>query len=145
IDRQLDTFVPHTAIDYAYQIALTHLPQGCYTLDLHTDYPGGPLGSFHGNLQLGPVAAGTATTVNRGGGGQKGGNKHLPGSIGVVVPGVASALLLGVILLLILFFIRRRRKEEDDPQVAPATVMPDAVEDDLTMVGQSTERGSEEN
>jgi len=135
IDRQLDTFVPHTAINYAYQIAFTHLPQGCYTLDLHTDYPGGPLGSFHGNLQLGPVAAGTATTVNLGGGGQRRGNTHRAGSIGIIVPGVASALLLGVILLLILFFIRRRRKEDDDRQAASAKVIPDVVEDDRTRVG----------
>ena len=144
IDRQLDTFVPHTAIIYAYQIAFTHLPQGCYALDLHTDYPGGPLGSFHGNLQLGPVAAGTATTVNRGGGGQKGGTKHPAGSVGVIVPGVASALLLGVILLLILFFIRRRRKDDEDPQTGSAAVMPVAVGDDRAMAGQSTRRGSEE-
>ena len=123
IDRQLDTFVPHTAIEYAYQIAFTHLPQGCYTLDLHTDYPSGPLGSFHGNLQLGPVAAGTATTVDLGGGGQKGRAERRAGSIGVIVPGVASALLLGVILLLILFFVRRRRKDDDDdPRVEVANV-----------------------
>lgn len=144
IDRQLDTFVPHTAIIYAYQIASAHLPQGCYALDLHTDYPGGPLGSFHGNLQLGPVAAGTATTVNRGGGGQKGGTKHRAGSIGVIVPGVASALLLGAILLLILFFIRRRRKEDEDPQTGSATVLSDAVGDDRTMAGRSTRRGSDQ-
>jgi hypothetical protein len=113
IDRQLDTFVPHTAIDYAYQISFTRLAQGCYTLDLRTDYPGGPLGTFHGNVQLGPVAAGTATTINRGGQGQRGGTKSSTASIGVIAPSVAIALLLGALLLLILFLLRRRKEDEE--------------------------------
>lgn len=113
IDRQLDTFVPHTAIDYPYQILFTHLPRGCYTLDLHTDDQGNPLGGFHGNVQLGPVAAGTATTVNLGGPGQRGETGRKAGSIGVIAPGVASALLLAVLLLLILFFLRRRKREDE--------------------------------
>lgn len=114
IDRQLDTFVPRTAIVYPYQITFTRLPQGCYTLDLHTDYPGGPLGSFHGDVQLGPLAAGTATTLNLGGGGERGLSKHRAGSIGLIAPGFAAALLFGVLLLLILFFLRRRKEEEEE-------------------------------
>lgn len=117
IDRQLDTFVPHTRIGYAYHILSGRLPQGCYTLDLHTDYPGGALGAYHGNVQLGAVAAGTATTLNRGGNGQAGPTKHNSTSGLVTALEVAAGLLvLAVLFLLILLFRRRRKKEEDQTQ-----------------------------
>lgn len=123
-DRQLDTFVPHTAINYVYFIQPNRLPQGCYTVDIRTDNTGKPLGSFHGNVQLNPVAAGTATTVNLGGSGQAGlAAAHHKSSISTaVIILIIVAVLLGAVVLLLLILLLRRKSDEqdDDHEEAPA-------------------------
>jgi hypothetical protein len=119
LDRQLDTFVPHTSIDYVYFVQPTRLPQGCYTVTVRTDDTGKALDSFHGNLQLGPVAAGTATTINLGGSGQAGLTaQHKSSSIstGVTVLIIVAALLGGLVLLLLILLLRRRPKDEEEEE-----------------------------
>lgn len=124
LDRQLDTFVPHTAIDYVYFVQPDRLPQGCYTVDIRTDDTGKALGSFHGNLQLGAVAAGTATTLNLGGRGQAGlAAVHHKSSLsaGAIVLIIVAALLWGLVAFVLILLLRRRRRE-DEEQKEPAAV-----------------------
>jgi hypothetical protein len=115
IDRQLDTFVPHTSINYAYHIQNTTLPLGCYTVDLQTDYPSGSLGSFHGNLQLGAAAT---TFVPPGGprttGPSHGRGHHSTSAAVIALGAVASLLCLGVLVLLLLLLWRRSKEDEDE-------------------------------
>ena len=116
LDRQLDTFVPHTSIDYVYFVQPNRLPQGCYTVDVHTDDAGKALGSFRGNLQLGAVAAGTATTLNLGGTGQAGLAAHHKSSMSAaaIVLIIVAALFWGLVALFLILLLRRRSKENEE-------------------------------
>lgn len=107
IDRQLDTFVPHTAIVYPYSIEPAPLARGCYTVDLATSVDGQTLGAFQGDVSLGPVAAGTATTLNGGGLGQAGLARHSSPSSSALLEIIIGVLAAVVVALLVLLLRRR--------------------------------------
>lgn len=123
-DRQLDTFVPHTAIVYAYHIDPERLPEGCYGVHVTASGNGQQLGSFQGLVQLGAVAAGTATTLNRGGFGQLGPRTSRKGLTSAAIglgAAAGSLALLVLVVLLVLVWRRRRREDESPDQPAPVT------------------------
>jgi hypothetical protein len=111
IDRQLDTFVPHTTVTYSYPLAPTTLPAGCYRIELAASYDGGTLGSFRGTLDVSPQAAGTVTTVNGGPGDSALRSPKAPGRgpSPVVLAGIGvTGALLAAALVLLLLLLRRR-------------------------------------
>lgn len=113
-DQQLDTFVPRTSIDFGYHLGNKPLPAGCYQVSVATDNAGNPLGRFDGQVQLSPVAAGTATTVPQGGPGQAGEGRTAPHRThSWPIVGVIAALVVGGAGLL-LFLLKRRRGDEEE-------------------------------
>lgn len=112
IDRQLDTFVPHTTVTYAYPLAPTTLPAGCYRIELDASYAGGALGSFRGSVDVSPQGPGTVTTVNGGPGDSALRKPTSPGrgTSAVVLAGIGVMVaLLTAILVTLLLLLRRRR------------------------------------
>ncbi len=100
IGRQLDTFVPHTSIDYPWYLNHQILPAGCYTAALTLDLGAGGtrLASYSGTVRVG--AAATKVQPQPG--------KHLlvaqPGLPAWLIP----AVLAGVLLLLLAVFLLLR-------------------------------------
>jgi hypothetical protein len=105
--RQLDTFVPHTAIDYPWYLNNQVLPAGCYrlALSLRLSESGPLLASYYGTLEVGhaaakipPVTTGSPRLVVRSG-----------------IPAWLLATAAGAVLLLfftgaLLFRARRERR-----------------------------------
>jgi hypothetical protein len=102
--RQLDTFVPHTSIDYPWYLNNQVLPAGCYqaTLTLTLGAGGTRLASFSGTVRVGVAATkvqpppGPRRAVNHAG---------LPAWL---VPATTAA---AVLLLLAGFLLLRARRE----------------------------------
>jgi len=115
IDRKLDTFLPHSTINYPINIDDRVLPAGCYRLALDLGEPGQALTHADRDLTISdpqaqvphfaaPNAPPGATPAPTSGTGVS------PLLIGLV-GGVALLLLLGNLLLLVLLRRRRRRPE----------------------------------
>jgi len=107
ISRQLDTFVPHTSVDYPYLFNQPLAP-GCYVLDISARYEGGPLGTFHHQFQVGRTTA--TTGPNRGQAGEAHATtSHPRGVLSSVLIVLASGLAVAAGLLLLIFWRRRHR------------------------------------
>ena len=93
VARQLDTFVPHTAIDYPWYLNNQVLPAGCYrvALTLRMSERAPLLASYYGRLQVGPAAAKTHRAT---------GNPRLV--VGSALPAWVLAAAAGAVLLFFL-------------------------------------------
>lgn len=102
--RQLDTFVPHTSINYPWYLNSQVLPAGCYQANLSLSTGGTRLASFNGTLHVGIATAKVQPTPE----------KHRPivhtntGIPDWLVPAAATAAML---LLIASFLLLRARKE----------------------------------
>ena len=56
LDRQLDTFVPHTSISYPWSLNGQVLPAGCYQVHMSIGVGGQKLAGFAGTMVVGPAA-----------------------------------------------------------------------------------------
>ncbi|MHB8452008.1 MAG: WxL protein peptidoglycan domain-containing protein [Mycobacteriales bacterium] len=119
IDQQLDTFVPKTAISYAYNLARA-LPAGCYTVHLGVYDAASALSSVTGNVS---VTAAQAAVHPRTGAAPTAPAAPAAGSPGfsrgawyAVLAALGALLLLALFLLLLL--LRRRREPEQEPEPA---------------------------
>jgi hypothetical protein len=106
IARQLDTFVPHTSINYPWYLNSQVLPSGCYKANLTLTDGGATLSSFSGTLHVGvattkvikttPAQHPTVITRTKAG---------IPGWL---IPAAA----IGALLLLVVSFLLIRASKE---------------------------------
>lgn len=118
INRQLDTFVPRTAIQYAYYPA-TNLASGCYHARAQV-YQGSRLlsavaGAFRVSSAQASVHPATAPPA------PAGARASGPGNALELVFGGLVAILL-IVILVLLFMLARRRRDERPP--APTVSLP---------------------
>lgn len=116
IDRQLDTFVPRTSIDYRWSLAPKVLPSGCYRVRASVLNGTTTLSTVSDQVQVSRHVA----AVNPHGQGPDhslvfGANKSRKGSLLLGLVGGLDVALLMVVLAAILFFfwVRRRDREEE--------------------------------
>jgi hypothetical protein len=111
--RQLDTFVPHTSINYPWYLNGQVLPAGCYQATLTLNIGDTSLASFSGTLHVGIAIAKVQPTPG----------KHrsiVHTNTGIqdwLVPAAATAALL----LLIASFLLLRARKERRSQLTPRT------------------------
>jgi hypothetical protein len=126
LDRRLDTFLPHSRIDYPITIDDRVLPAGCYRLELDLGVPG--QGSVHADQALTitesqaqvphfvrPNASSAPTPAAAPGG---------PSSLVVALLAGAGLLLLGNIVLLLLFLLHRRRPRPEEAEAEAEAARP---------------------
>ncbi len=105
--RQLDTFVPHTSIDYPWYLNDQVLPAGCYktTIALTLSAGGIRLAGFTGTLRVQPAVAAVQATP--------GGSPIAPAAVHAGLPiWLIPALAVGVLLLLITGWMLWRSRAE---------------------------------
>jgi len=93
-DRQLDTFVPHTAISYPWY--LDHvLGVGCYSVNLALTHDHNVLARFEGDIHIGPAQAAVTTT------------SEWPTARLIAIDAAVLAIVFGLFFFVLL---RRRRR-----------------------------------
>ena len=119
LSRRLDTFVPHTSIDYPWYLNSQVLPAGCYRASLALDLGAGGtrLASYTGTLQVGVAA----TDIQRPPGQRNVSRPGVPTWLISVAAGAALLLLLAALLLLRARAERRRLLERLANEDAPAS------------------------
>jgi len=111
LDRQLDTFVPHTSIDYPWYLNNQVIPAGCYRANLTLANSGTVLASFNGTIHVAsattkvvkatPTSTQHPTVVTRI-------KTGIPGWL-IPAASIAALILLLVIILLVKVSRDRRR------------------------------------
>lgn len=123
-DRQLDTFLPHSQIDYPFNIQDRVLPAGCYRLSLDLGQPGMALTHADRSLTISQANAQVPHFVS-----PSGASAPTPAAAPAGLPpvvvgilGFAGLVLLGNLLLVANLLLRRRRRrpEGQGERVAPA-------------------------
>ncbi|MHB2024527.1 MAG: WxL protein peptidoglycan domain-containing protein [Mycobacteriales bacterium] len=118
VNRQLDTFVPRTSIDYAYY-PRTNLPAGCYQATASIYRASALLSTRHDRFQ---VTSGQAVARPTSGSPARAGNSSSAAGnlVELLLGGLIGCLL--VIALLLLLLLRRRSDKRQSASRTPADV-----------------------